>query len=111
MSEDYLKSSREKLVDGVSKQIREQVAKHPMAKEPMPEVIAHKLIVEKRATFAAKPRLDRPTALTSWPRLFLAGDYVAGDYPAVLEAAVNSGVNAAQALINAKLAQTTSLAQ
>jgi squalene-associated FAD-dependent desaturase len=111
VSEDYLKSSREKLVDGVSKQIREQVAKHPMAKEPMPEVIAHKLIVEKRATFAANPRLDRPTALTSWPRLFLAGDYVAGDYPAVLEAAVNSGVNAAQALINAKLAQTTSLAQ
>lgn len=56
------------------------------------------LIVEKRATFACTPSLPRPGAATPHPRLWLAGDYVAGDYPATLEGAVRSGVAVARRL-------------
>ena len=52
-------------------------------------------VVEKRATFACTPGLERPGALMA-PGLFAAGDYVQGPYPATLEAAVRSGVAAAQ---------------
>jgi hydroxysqualene dehydroxylase len=57
------------------------------------------VITEKRATFACVPNLDRPANATALPGLFLAGDYTAGDYPATLEAAVRSGVQAARALL------------
>ncbi len=53
-------------------------------------------ITEKRATFACVPNLQRPPAQTELPGLWLAGDYVAGDYPATIEGAVRSGVNAAR---------------
>lgn len=52
-------------------------------------------VVEKRATFACTPGLERPGALMA-PGLFAAGDYVHSPYPATLEAAVRSGVAAAQ---------------
>ena len=54
------------------------------------------VIAEKRATFACIPGLDRPATATAVPGLFLAGDYVASAYPATLESAVKSGVNAAK---------------
>jgi squalene-associated FAD-dependent desaturase len=54
------------------------------------------VIGEKRATFACTVNLRRPEMRTAIPRLFLAGDYVAGDYPATLEAAVRSGVECAR---------------
>ena len=52
-------------------------------------------VVEKRATFACTPALERPGALIA-PGLYAAGDYVQGPYPATLEAAVRSGVAAAR---------------
>lgn len=54
------------------------------------------VITEKRATFACTPNQTRPTTVTPVPGLFLAGDYVASDYPATIEAAVLSGVAAAE---------------
>jgi hypothetical protein len=54
-------------------------------------------VVEKRATFACTPELQRPP-LSIAPGLWAAGDYVDGPYPATLEGAVRSGVAAAQAL-------------
>lgn len=51
-----------------------------------------KVIAEKRATFCCSPNLSRPAQQTALPRLLLAGDYTAGDYPATLEGAVISGV-------------------
>jgi hydroxysqualene dehydroxylase len=54
-------------------------------------------IVEKRATFACTPALQRP-ALQIAPGLLACGDYVAGPYPATLEGAVRSGVAAVAAL-------------
>ena len=55
----------------------------------------YKVIAEKRATFCCSPNLQRPAQQTALPRLLLAGDYTAGDYPATLEGAVMSGVKCA----------------
>ena len=56
-------------------------------------------VVEKRATFACTPGLQRP-AMEIAPGLLACGDYVAGPYPATLEGAVRSGLAAALALKN-----------
>ena len=58
-----------------------------------------KTIVEKQATYACVPGLNRPTVHTPHPRIFLAGDYTAGPYPATLESATRSGVQSARALL------------
>jgi squalene-associated FAD-dependent desaturase len=55
-----------------------------------------KVIAEKRATFCCTPGLQRPAQQTPIPNLLLAGDYTAGDYPATLEGAVQSGVRCAE---------------
>jgi hydroxysqualene dehydroxylase len=59
-----------------------------------------KVISEKRATYACAPALVRPANATAVDGLLLAGDYTAGDYPATLEAAVRSGVQAAALIEN-----------
>ncbi|MET3133167.1 squalene-associated FAD-dependent desaturase [Oxalobacteraceae bacterium GrIS 1.11] len=56
------------------------------------------VITEKRATFACTPSLQRPANATGLPGLVLAGDYTASDYPATIESAVRSGVQAAACL-------------
>ena len=55
-------------------------------------------VVEKRATFACTPSLLRPPMQVS-TGIWACGDYVAGPYPATLEAAVRSGFAAADALL------------
>jgi squalene-associated FAD-dependent desaturase len=67
----------------------------------LPPSLAVRTITEKRATFACLPNLKRPPAQTGLPGLWLAGDYVAGDYPATIEGAVRSGVAAARAILSA----------
>ena len=54
-------------------------------------------VVEKRATFACTPQVDRP-AMQVAPGLLACGDYVAGPYPATLEGAVRSALEAVAAL-------------
>lgn len=58
-----------------------------------------KSIVEKQATYSCVPGLPRPAVATPHPRLFLAGDYTAGPYPATLESATLSGVQSAASLL------------
>jgi squalene-associated FAD-dependent desaturase len=55
-------------------------------------------VVEKRATFACTPGLQRPTAQVA-PGLWACGDYVQGPYPATLEGAVRSGMEAVRGLL------------
>ena len=52
---------------------------------------------EKRATFRCTPGLQRPTMQIA-PGLHAAGDHVAGPYPATLEGAVRSGLQAIRQL-------------
>jgi uncharacterized protein with NAD-binding domain and iron-sulfur cluster len=59
----------------------------------------HQVIAEKRATFSCEANLSRPSNLTLIPKLFLAGDYTAGDYPATLEGAVASGIKCANEIV------------
>ncbi|WP_374399023.1 hydroxysqualene dehydroxylase HpnE [Niveibacterium sp.] len=56
------------------------------------------VITEKRATFACEPGVFRPITMTPVKQLYLAGDYVASDYPATLEGAVRSGLQAARTI-------------
>ena len=50
-------------------------------------------VVEKRATFACTPNLKRPSARPC-QGITVCGDYVEGPYPATLEGAVISGIQA-----------------
>jgi hypothetical protein len=52
-------------------------------------------VIEKRATFACTPALLRPAQAVA-PGLWACGDYVAGPYPATLEGAIRSGIQAAE---------------
>ena len=58
------------------------------------------VVKEVRATFSAKPGLEskRPSASTSIPNLFLAGDWTRSGWPATMEGAVRSGYIAADAI-------------
>jgi squalene-associated FAD-dependent desaturase len=55
-----------------------------------------RVIAEKRATIAARHSLARPAVSTALAGVFLAGDYMDPEYPPTLEAAVRSGVRAAE---------------
>jgi len=58
------------------------------------------VVKEQRATFAAAPETEclRPGAVTSFPNLFIAGDWTRTNWPATMEGAVRSGYIAAEAL-------------
>jgi squalene-associated FAD-dependent desaturase len=57
------------------------------------------VIAEKRATPACTPGMAHPAAATPLPGVFLAGDFTDPDYPPTLEAAVRSGIRAANVLL------------
>jgi uncharacterized protein with NAD-binding domain and iron-sulfur cluster len=61
------------------------------------------VVKEVHATYSIRPQLDllRPTALSPWPRVFLAGDWVATGWPATMEGAVRSRYLAAEAVSRA----------
>jgi squalene-associated FAD-dependent desaturase len=61
------------------------------------------VIKEVHATYSPLPGADdyRPKPGTIWPRLFLAGDWTATDWPATMEGAVRSGYAAAEVVARA----------
>jgi zeta-carotene desaturase len=61
------------------------------------------VIKEVHATYSPKPGVDRyrPGPETVWPRVFLAGDWIATGWPATMEGAVRSGYLAAESLVRA----------
>ncbi len=63
-----------------------------------PDVLPrHRIIREKRATFAASPEQDalRPSPETAWRNLVLAGDWTQTGLPSTIEGAIRSGNRAA----------------
>jgi hydroxysqualene dehydroxylase len=58
-----------------------------------------RVIAEKRATITCSPGIKQRNALPSLPGVTFAGDYTDPEYPPTLEAAVRSGVRAAEKLI------------
>ena len=63
------------------------------------EPLSWRVVVEKRATFAAEVGRWCPPLRAAGPGCYLAGDWLMPDYPATLEGAVRSGVAAARALL------------
>jgi squalene-associated FAD-dependent desaturase len=61
------------------------------------------VVKEVHATFSPAPGSDiyRPSHTTPWPRLFLAGDWIATGWPSTMEGAVRSGYGVAEALSTA----------
>jgi len=84
--------SQEELALKVAQELNEAF---PTLKKPL----WHQVIAEKRATFSCKVNLSRPANSTLYPNLFIAGDYTYADYPATIEGAVRSGINAANHII------------
>jgi uncharacterized protein with NAD-binding domain and iron-sulfur cluster len=62
---------------------------------------AHRIIKERRATFAQTPDeiARRPPARTSYANLWLAGDWIDTGLPATIESAVRSGHSAARLVL------------
>ena len=59
----------------------------------------HKVIAEKRSTFACTAGLKRPAQQSKIKNLYLAGDFTEGDYPATIEGAISSGLSAAHLVL------------
>ena len=61
----------------------------------------HRIVKEKRATFAQTPEevARRPGTRTAWRNLCLAGDWTDTGLPATIEGAVRSGRAAADAVL------------
>jgi squalene-associated FAD-dependent desaturase len=76
--------------------LAQALAAFPAGTWPMPPRVLH-VAAEKRATFRCTPGLQRPPQAVA-QRLWAAGDYVDGPYPATLEGAVRSGRDAALGL-------------
>lgn len=76
--------------DGDRALIEQQVLQQAAAQLGLPGQRPVQTVVEKRATFACTPGMQRP-AMQVLPGLTACGDYVDGPYPATLEGAVLSG--------------------
>jgi len=73
---------------------------------PLPPLAWHRVIAEKRATFECSVGIERPSTRTPLTQIRLAGDYTVSDYPATIEAAVRSGIEAASDLISNRRTDT-----
>lgn len=90
-ADDLIESESE---DFAAKLWREVAQVARLGATPLPP---HRLLREKRATFAATPAQNRlrPPARTSWRNLLLAGDWTQTGLPATIEGAIRSGETAA----------------
>ena len=82
----------------IEQALRELAEFFPAVKEA--KLIKAALVKEVRATFGVPPGIDaaRPGAVSPWPGLFLAGDWVRTGWPSTMESAARSGHLAAEAV-------------
>ncbi len=97
-STSMVEMQRQEIIDLA---LRELAQFFPLVAEA--KLVKAAVVKEVRATYSIRPRLDllRPTALSPWPRVFLAGDWIATGWPATMEGAVRSGYLAAEAVSRA----------
>jgi zeta-carotene desaturase len=94
-SKNLIDKSRAEIVDLALNEVREFF---PAARDA--NLVKSTVIKEVHATYSPRPGIDayRPPQATTWPRVFLAGDWTATGWPATMESAVRSGYLAATAL-------------
>jgi squalene-associated FAD-dependent desaturase len=94
-SKTLIDKSRAEIVELALGEVREFF---PAARNA--NLVKSTVIKEVNATYSPRPGIDahRPTPVTLWPRVFLAGDWTATGWPATMEGAVRSGYLAAEAL-------------
>jgi uncharacterized protein with NAD-binding domain and iron-sulfur cluster len=92
-SKSLREKSRQEIIDIALKELREFF---PAARNA--NLIKSTVIKEVNATFSPTPGIDRyrPSSVTAWPHVFLAGDWTATGWPATMESAVRSGYLAAE---------------
>src|SRR5579872_2434928 len=97
-SKTLIDKTRSEIVDLALTEVREFF---PAARGA--DLVKSTVIKEVNATYSPRPGIDvfRPTPVTAWPRVFLAGDWTATGWPATMEGAVRSGYIAAEALAKA----------
>jgi zeta-carotene desaturase len=97
-SKTLIDKSRTEIVDLALSEVREFF---PAARQA--NLLKSTVIKEVNATYSPRPGIDafRPTPVTPWPHVFLAGDWTATGWPATMEGAVRSGYLAAEALTRA----------
>ena len=94
-SKSLIDKSRNEIVDLALSEVREFF---PAARQA--NLVKATVIKEVNATYSPRPGIDahRPSTITNWKRVFLAGDWTATGWPATMEGAVRSGYLAAEAL-------------
>ena len=80
--------------------LQQQVLEQALKQLGWQDIEAVQTVVEKRATFACRPGIERP-GIALGRSLWACGDYIAGPYPATLEGAVRSGLQAVDGLVRA----------
>lgn len=95
----WLEIPREEALKQFEQQVRQTLAAARDAK-----LLRGVIVIEKRATFAPLPGVDRLRPPQAPPpggieNLFLAGDYTLSGWPATMEGAVRSGYRAAEAVM------------
>lgn len=94
-SKSLVEKQRQEIIDMALAELAEFF---PAAKDA--RLLKAAVIKEVHATYSAQPLSDeyRPSAVTAWPSVFLAGDWTRTGWPATMEGAVRSGYKAAEAL-------------
>jgi len=84
--------------EAIAQALRELAEFFPKVKEAKLKKVV--LVKEVRATFGVPPGIDaaRPSAVSPWPNLFLAGDWVQTGWPSTMESGARSGHLAAEAV-------------
>jgi squalene-associated FAD-dependent desaturase len=97
-SKSLVEMQRQEIIDLA---VRELVEFFPLVEQA--KLMKAAVVKEVRATYSIRPQLEaiRPSPLSPWPRMFLAGDWVATGWPATMEGAVRSGYLAAEAISQA----------
>lgn len=97
-SKTLIDKTRSEIVDLALGEVREFF---PAARQA--NLVKATVIKELNATYSPRPGIDahRPTPITAWPNVFLAGDWTATGWPATMEGAVRSGYLAAEVLTRA----------